>query len=289
MPIHLYIDQYFQHHPEERITGVTVKNPPIEKRPKIAKIEEALVSFHTKEIPIRIYIPNEDKNHPLMIFFHGGEYISGGIESHDVSCRLISSLSGYKVIAVDYAITSTSTFDTVLKDCYSVTQWIIEHQDKLGFTHQIAIGGPSFGALIATSIAFQCLASSTYRFNKQILYFPIIDLSKRIKDSDFQSRQLFNGKYGIDLTISQLINGQNLTFFKNKELLGQMPDTLIFTAEYDPLCDEGEWYAEQLMQVGVNVRHLQFDGNIHGFMQGFPGSPDYMRGYEVTTEFLVDG
>lgn len=69
--------------------------------------------------------------------------------------------------------------------------------------------------------------------------------------------------------------------------LAQMPPTLIFVSEYDPLCDEGEYFAEILKNTGVDVKLVRFDGNVHGFMQSFPGSPDYMRGYEITAEFLL--
>lgn len=289
MPLHHYIEQYFKEHPEERITGVCVKNPPIEKRPKVARIEDKQLSLKTKDIPIRIYMPNEEESQPVMIFFHGGDFVSGGLETHDVSCRMIASLSGYKVIAVGYTIPSVSTIESVLDDCYSITQFIIEQMIPQESTHQIAIGGPSIGAFIATFISYQCQSSKNHRINKQILFYPVVELTKEIKESPFQSRLLFNGKYGLDITTCHLMNESTFPFLKEKKQLTEMPETLIFTAEYDPLCDEGEWYAGQLKQAGVKVKHMRFDGNIHGFMQSFPGSPDYMRGYEITTEFLLDG
>lgn len=289
MPLHHYIEQYFKEHPEERITGVCVKNPPIEKRPKVARIEDKQLSLKTKDIPIRIYMPNEEESQPVMIFFHGGDFVSGGLETHDVSCRMIASLSGYKVIAVGYTIPSVSTIESVLDDCYSITQFIIEQMIPQESTHQIAIGGPSIGAFIATFISYQCQSSKNHRINKQILFYPVVELTKEIKESPFQSRLLFNGKYGLDITTCHLMNESTLPFLKEKKQLTEMPETLIFTAEYDPLCDEGEWYAGQLKQAGVKVKHMRFDGNIHGFMQSFPGSPDYMRGYEIATEFLLDG
>lgn len=293
MPIHHYIEQHFQKYPHSRTTGIEVKNPPLEKRPKVLCIEENIVKINTTEIPIRIYSPNNEKYHPLFIFFHGGNFIPGGLDAHDVSCRLICSLSKYKVIAVNYS-SSNGVDDELLTNCHSVTQWIIENAEQLGgLSDQIAIGGPSIGAFIATNIALHSAVSDQFQIMKQILHYPIIELNDEVKSSPHISRALFNGKYGIDITLCPInIIDNNFPssspIYSPKEHLSKLPKTLIFIAEYDPLFDEGERYAEKLKSAGVDVKLVRFDGNIHGFMQSFPGSPDYMRGYEITAEFLTN-
>lgn len=294
MPIHLYIEQYFQQHPDARKTGIKVKNPPLEKRPKVFQVEDRIVQVGNSEIPIRIYTPNEAEKHPIFIFFPGGDFIPGGVESHDVSCRMICSLTGYKVIAVDYDTNSDEA--SMLQCCYNVTKWIIEHVEKLGgHSDHIAIGGPSLGAHFAISIVLDFTIQQNFQFKKQVLHYPIIQLDQHIKNSPHISRMLFNGKYGIDLTLHSLnisnLEDTSISYYAplhtNNMYLAQMPPTLIFVSEYDPLCDEGEYFAEILKNTGVDVKLVRFDGNVHGFMQSFPGSPDYMRGYEITAEFLL--
>lgn len=289
MPIHYYIEQYFEHDPKARISGIEVKNPPLDKRPKVFRVEEKLVDVGTRHVPIRIYTPNNQKAHPLFIFFHGGRFIVGGLEAHDVSCRMICSLSDHKVIAVDY---SERPLKDLFYDCYFVTKWVIDHAEQLGgIPHQVSIGGPSFGAFLATSIALQFAISEQYPIYKQILHYPIVDLNHHIHNSNHISRMLFNGKYGIDLGRIQNFLDHRVSYSPlrcKQELLENMPKTLLFVAEYDPLCDEGEAYALKLRKSGVKVKLVRFDGNVHGFLQSFPGSPDYMRGYEITAEFLLE-
>lgn len=295
MPIHLYIEQYFRQFPKARQTGIEIKNPPLDKRPKVFRIEERFVKTGSAEIPIRIYTPNEEEKHPVFIFFHGGNLIPGGIETHDVSCRLICSLAGYKVIAVDYCTPGRE--EKMLSHCYDATKWIVDHVEELGgLPNQLAIGGPSIGAHFAANIVLHFILQENIRFKKQVLHYPIIQFDQQIKDSPHFSRALFNGKYGIDLSLHSLslsnIKDASVSYYApfdvKNEVLAQMPPTLIFTAEYDPFCDEGEEFAELLKQAGVDVKHVRFDGNVHGFMQNFPGSPDFMRGHELTAEFLMN-
>lgn len=101
---------------------------------------------------------------------------------------------------------------------------------------------------------------------------------------------MYNGKYGIDLKSLKGLVKSNLSspLITDLTVLAKMPNTLLYTAEYDPFSDEGEEYAYKLQSAGSQLKHIRFDGNIHGFMQSFPGSPDYMRGYELTTEFLAN-
>lgn len=292
MPIHLYIEQYFQQYPKARKTGIEVKNPPLEKRPKVFNVEDRLVSIGNMQVPIRIYEPNGKKRHPILIFLHGGTFIPGGVESHDVSCRLICSLSGFKVVAVDYCTNENAS--NMFRQCDVVAKWIVDHAEELGgLSEEMAIGGPSIGAHFAARIVLNFIIQGDFRFKKQILFYPIIDFNDQVKNSPHFSRMLFNGKYGLDLTMHSLNFSEHDTsisyyapLYENNKYLTQIPPTLILTAEYDPLCDEGEHYAETLRKAGADVRLVRFDGNVHGFMQNFPGSPDYMRGYDITAEFL---
>lgn len=292
MPLHHYIEQYFQQHPQTRSKGISLENYPLEKRPKILKVENSNVEA-APQIPIRIYTPSEEENYPLFIFFHGGDFLQGNLETHDVSCRLISTLSGYKVIAVEYQAASSAIFS----NSYLVTKWIVEHaKEYKGKSTNIAIGGASIGANLAAAIVLKSIKTGDFKLSKQILHYPITDISNQIKGSEYQSRELYNAKYGLDIStvenLSLYDKDEEIDYISpiktDKKYLTKMPKTLIFTAEYDPLCDEGELYAERLKKAGVEVRLVRFDGNIHGFMQSFPGSPDYMRGYDITTEFLTD-
>ncbi|TSI05742.1 alpha/beta hydrolase [Lysinibacillus sp. BW-2-10] len=296
MPLHHYIEQYFQKYPDARWKGIDVDNPPLEKRPKVLNIEDMTVNAGTHQIPIRIYTPEESAPYPLHVFFHGGSYINGSLESHDVSCRLICSLSGVKVIAVDYRKAPEHPAPAAFQDCYTVTKWVVDNAEQLGGNqHNVSVGGSSAGGNLATCVALKSIKTGDFNLAKQVLHYPATDLDEKIKGSEYQSRDLYNAKYGVDITQSQthLKHGkqENSPFISpieaTSDMLEKMPDTLIFTAEYDPLCDEGEAYAEKLKEAGVNVRLVRFDGDIHGFMQYFPGSPDYMRGYDITSEFLI--
>ncbi len=291
MPLHHYIEQYFQQHPETRSKGIPIENPPLEKRPKVLKIEEHTINTNSHQVPIRIYTPSQEEIYPLIIYFHGGDLLQGSLETHDVSCRLLSSLSGYKVLAIDYLNASP----TILESCYMATKWIVEHANEYnGKSTDIAIGGASIGANLATAIVLKSIKTGEFHLAKQVLHYPITDINNQIKGSKYQSRELYNGKYGLDISnveaFSLYDEQEEIDYVSpiktDQQLLAKMPKTLIFTTEYDPLCDEGELYAEKIKEAGVEVRLVRFDGGIHGFMQSFPGSPDYMRGYDITTEFL---
>ncbi|CAM5224168.1 Acetyl esterase OS=Ureibacillus acetophenoni OX=614649 GN=SAMN05877842_103148 PE=4 SV=1 [Ureibacillus acetophenoni] len=289
MPIHSYILKYFEEHPNERTNGVQQENPPNERRPSIHQIEDQTIQFDQYELPIRIYTPDLQEHYSLLVFFHEGRFMNGNLEALDVACRMISSFTGYKLIAIDYTATLEHIAET-FNTCYEVTKWITQHAEQFnGIISDISICGGSIGGAIATSITINALKKQDFTLQKQILFYPIVDFSDKIEDSDFLSRKMYNGKYGIDLNhLTKLFHSTLHSPLSTIEtILAKLPDTLIYTAEYDPFSDEGEAYAEKIQKAGGQVKLVRFDGNIHGFMQSFPGSPDYMRGFEVTSEFLV--
>lgn len=297
MPLHHYIEQFFQQNLEARSKGISLEIPPLEKRPKVLSVEDLTVDTHTHQIPIRIYTPDDKMDYyPLFVFFHGGGFIDGSIETHDVSCRLFCQLSGYKVISVDYRLSSEFPAPAAFQDCYTATKWVFDNASELGGRKEhVAIGGPSAGGNLATVVTLKSIATKDFTIMKQVLHYPILDIDITKNGSEYQSRALYNAKYGVDITKSQadLLHNEHENqpykspLFLDQPTLSQMPKTLLFTAEYDPLCDEGELYVEKLKEAGVDVKLVRFDGGIHGFMQNFPGSPDYMRGYDITSEFLI--
>lgn len=288
MPIHSYILKYFDEHPDQRISGVKQEIPLYERRPSIFHVEDRILQLDDFKLPIRVYTPEQQEQYSLLVFFHEGRFMNGNIEASDIACRMISSFSGHKIISVDYPVNldnANNTFQT----CYDVTNSIIQQANLFGGnTADISICGGSIGATIATLITIEALKRNEFSFQKQILFYPITAFNEEIEDSEFLSRKMYNGKYGIDLkNINGFCNSNLISpLDTDHSILAKMPNTLIYTAEYDPFSDEGEAFAEKIQTSGGQVKLVRFDGNIHGLMQSFPGSPDYMRGFEITTEFL---
>nr|WP_106778980.1 alpha/beta hydrolase [Lysinibacillus timonensis] len=290
MPIHSYILQHLDHHSDERKDGIKIENPPEERRPSVYQIEEQTIPLPTGDISIKVYTPEKKDHYSLLVFFHEGNFISNDLELADIPCRMIASFSGHKVIAVNYSSSDLAHTD-FLDRCYQTTKWIQNHANTFHSSrNDINICGASVGATITTSIVTKSIESGEISFDKQILFYPVTDLVETIDDSEYLSRKMYNAKYGVDIAKKQ----PQLTRFidhspinTSNDTLSKMPDTLIYTAEYDPYCDEGEAYAEKMKGAGANVKLIRFDGNIHGFMHIFPGSPDYMRGYEIAAEFLL--
>ncbi|KGR78829.1 alpha/beta hydrolase fold domain-containing protein [Ureibacillus manganicus] len=288
MPIHSYILKYFDEHPDQRISGVKQEIQLYERRPSIFHVEDQILQLDDFKLPIRVYTPEQQEQYSLLVFFHEGRFMNGNIEASDIACRMISSFSGHKIISVDYPVNldnANNTFQT----CYDVTNSIIQQANLFGGnTADISICGGSIGATIATLITIEALKRNEFSFQKQILFYPITAFKEEIEDSEFLSRKMYNGKYGIDLkNINGFCNSNLISpLDTDHSILAKMPNTLIYTAEYDPFSDEGEAFAEKIQTSGGQVKLVRFDGNIHGLMQSFPGSPDYMRGFEITTEFL---
>ncbi|SOC37332.1 alpha/beta hydrolase [Ureibacillus acetophenoni] len=290
MPIHSYILKYFDEHTNERTDGIKQENPPQERRPTIHQIEDQIIKLNGYQLPIRIYTPTPQEHYSLLVFFHEGRFMNGNLEASDVACRMIASFSGHKLIAIDYPASLNSAVDTFDK-CYEATKWISQQADTFnGKVSDISIAGGSIGGTIATLLSIEAIKRNDFTLQKQILFYPITDFNEQIEDSHFLSRKMYNGKYGIDINNLKGLMNSNLESPLNadEKILSNMPNTLIYTAEYDPFSDEAEEYAEKIQSAGGEVKLVRFDGNIHGFMQSFPGSPDYMRGFELTTEFLIN-
>lgn len=294
MAVHSYIEKYFEEYPEER-NWIQDEVPPLAERPFVHHIEDRTIKTAEENIPIRIYTPHEKEHYPLFIFFHGGNFVEGDLESHDVPCRLIASMSGYKVISVDYRLAPQHPAPAALNDGYAAAKWVAEHAEELGGSKkQIAIGGQSAGGALAVSVILKANQEKALPFSKLVLHYPVTDLAMAIEESPYESRALYNKKYGVDVQgsapyVKKSKDAENPLISPiqaSLEDLSNLPPALIITAEFDPLRDEGEAFAKKLEQAGVDLSFTRFTSTIHGFLKSFPDTKDYKTGFQMTADFL---
>ena len=292
MTLHPTIKAYFELHPEQK-DSLQTPITPLDQRPPVQSVEDRMIPSEEYDIPIRIYTPVGEGPFPLFIFFHGGGWVWGNLETHDVNCRQIAIESGYKVIAVDYRLAPKHPFPAASNDCYTVTKWAAEHAREIrGDSTRIVVGGPSAGGNLAAAVTLMARERKEFSIYKQVLIYPAVDLTgdgeqyPSIKEcgrgfglSIFETNPYIKEESDSMHPYASPIKAQELT---------NLPPALILTAEYDPLRDEGEAYAAKLIKAGVHVECKRFKGTIHGFMFHFSELDDYKEGFKMVGLFLKE-
>ncbi|WP_043929737.1 alpha/beta hydrolase [Bacillus sp. EB01] len=269
---------------------------PVEKRVQVHSVEERTVPTAEADIPVRIYTPKESDSYPLLMYFHGGAFFSGTLESHDEVVRPICYESGYKVISVGYRLAPEHPFPAGLNDCYNVTKWAAEHKDELNWDGEnLAIAGDSSGGNFVAAIALMAREKQEFTLTKQVLYYPSLDLDF----SEFRYPSLIENGKGYFVESDQLAEMNSFYLLGGvdtddplvspirEENLESLPPALIITAEYDPFRDEGELFAENLKKFGVYVETKRYEGVTHGFLGKFTHLDEYKDVYKRTADFLI--
>ncbi len=234
----------------------------------VAKIEDHVVPTEDFDIPIRIYTPEGEGPFPVFIYFHGGGWVTGDLNTHDALCCFICNETPCMVVAVDYRLAPEHKFPAAVVDALASTRWVLENISSFGGSHvKIAIGGDSAGGNLATVVA-QHVEGLCF----QVLMYPVIDLSNLDTDSYlnfaegyFLTRNgmaWFRDHYLKDEADRTHPDASPLLF----DDLSKQPPALILTAGFDPLLDEGEAYAKRLKASGVSVEYICYEDKVHGFM-----------------------
>lgn len=236
---------------------------------------------------VRIYKPkSSDSNRlPVIVYFHGGGWVLGSVETHDALCRRLCSESQAAVVSVDYRLAPEHPFPAPLEDCFSATKYIHQHAAELGVdANRIAVAGDSAGGNLAAAVALKARNESGPPLLAQVLIYPVID-----SDCNTASYSSFADGYGLTKESMQWFWKQyvgdrvtNVYASPSKaDTLKGLPETILITAQYDVLRDEGEAFAERLKDAGVAVTHRRYDGVVHGFVH-FAGAFD--RGKQAITD-----
>jgi acetyl esterase len=231
---------------------------------EVAQVEDRVLGGSLR---VRIYRPETEGPHPALVYFHGGGWVVGSIESHDPMCRAIATRAPAVVVSVDYRLAPEHPFPAAVDDAWSATQWVSEHGAELG-VDRVAVGGDSAGGNLAAVIALRA-RDRGLPLALQVLVYPVTD-------SDLDSGGYRKHGVGLNLTRAkmewywrQYLDGADGTDpdaspLRAADLRGVAP-ALVQTAEYDPLCEEGEAYARRLQAAGVPIVLTRYEGQIHGF------------------------
>src|ERR1700733_10018965 len=237
-------------------------------------VENLAVPGPGGEIPVRVYaIERGGALRPALVYFHGGGFVFGNLDTHDAVCRAIAKESGAVVISVDYRLAPENKFPAAVDDSYAATVWVAANAERLGIdAHRIAVGGDSAGGNLAAVIAIRCRDAGGPALAAQVLLYPVTDSSsfeteshREFAEGYFLTRGAMDWFTGHYVASSDQRRHPEASPLLASNLSG-LPPALVITAEFDPLRDEGETYAERLRQAGVPVTVTRYPGMIHGFV-----------------------
>lgn len=250
----------------------TVLQPPPENA---ASVRDITVPGPANDIKVRVYrgsgTTQADKL-PVLVYYHGGGWLLGDLDSHDGVCRRFANAARCCVVSVDYRMAPEHKFPAAVDDCAAATRWTVAQADALSIDPaRVAVGGDSAGGNLAAVMALLARDGALPRLTFQLLIYPSTDMMM----TTVSSQTISEGVPLTSKTMRWFINhymrgGADERDWRASPLrvadLSGTAQALVLTCACDPLCDEGIAYARRLEREGVRVTHLHFSDQIHGFM-----------------------
>ena len=250
------------------------------KAPEVAAVEPLQAHGPHGVIPLRLYRPvsavpqlaGAPAAMPVLVFFHGGGWVIGDLDSHDTLCRELANGAGIVVVAVDYRMAPEHRFPAAVDDCLAATRWVHTHAAELGLDPaRMAVGGDSAGGNLAAVVSLVVREDAQLKLAYQLLIYPATDQRRTAAShalngqgylltqdtmAYFHDHYITQPEHDTDWRASPLLHAN----------LAKLPPALVLTAGYDPLRDEGLQYAQALTEAGNRATHLCFERQIHGFI-----------------------
>jgi len=226
------------------------------------------------DLPIRVYRPSTEPNLPALVYFHGGGWVRGSIDTHDPLCRRLAKHGNCAVISIEYRRPPEHEFPDPLEDCYAATKWVSENPGFLDIdTQRIAIGGDSAGGNLAAATALLARERNGPDLAHQLLLYPAVNYLREMGSYDeenipFGSREGWKWERRHYLR-SDVDKHNPFAFPLEADDLGDLPPATMVTCEFDMLRDEDKLYTERLRGAGVTATVLHYDDLFHPFLN-FP-------------------
>jgi len=254
------------------------------------------IPLEGRDIPVRVYTPLEgEAPYPALVFYHGGGWVIGDLDSYDSICRHIANLAQCKVISVDYRLAPEHKFPAAVNDAYDTFEWVVQHARELELDPtRLAIGGDSAGGNLAAVTAIREKENAQHNISFQWLLYPSTGYKNEEAPSltenaegYFLTREMMDWfrKHYLEKEEDILLPYASPIFFNDFKGL---PPALIVTAQFDPLRDIGKAYADELEGAGVSVRYKNYEGLIHGFMNFHTDVPAAQTAFVESIAVLAD-
>jgi acetyl esterase len=239
----------------------------------MARLFDRTVPGPHGDIPVRVYVPKTGSSpHPVLVYYHGGGWTIGDLETHDSVARAFAERAECIVVSVDYRMGPEDRFPASIDDAVAAFEWVAAHAGEFGGdSSRLAVGGDSAGGNLSAAVAQQTLARGGRVPDFQLLIYPVTDLAEELQsyetfaDGFYLTRdgmRWFKGNYCE--TDEQRLDPR-ASPLRQVSLAG-LPPAFVMTAGYDPLRDEGKAYAQRLLDAGVDVEYRNYDSLIHGFI-----------------------
>lgn len=238
------------------------------------------------DIPVRVYVPDGDRPHPALLYYHGGGWVRGSLDTHDAVCRRLCNSAECVVISVDYRRAPESPFPAAVEDAYAAAEWVVNHGTDIGVdTDHVAVGGDSAGGQLTAAVTllardagadFAGISGSPdtgLELDHQVLIYPAVasplvhsfDSYEEYAEGYFLERESIQWYY--DHYLPRFTDARNeYAAPLLADDVTELPSATVLTCGFDPLHDEGVAYAERLEAAGVSVMHHDYERQIHGFV-----------------------
>jgi len=241
--------------------------------PHVEEIRELSVLGPARALHARLYHPRPwEKSPPGVVYFHGGGFTYGDIDTHDVVCRGIAQSTPCAVVSVDYRLAPENKFPAAVEDSVAATGWVAGNAAALGIDpERLVVAGDSAGGNLAAVTALAARDAGGPRIAMQVLVYPTTDFSSEAGSiARFASGYLLTRESIRWVKRTYLRDERDAEDWRASPLRASdfsgLPAAYIITAGFDPLRDEGRAYADRLAQAGVSVTHESFEGQVHGFL-----------------------
>ncbi|MFC6964268.1 alpha/beta hydrolase [Halocatena marina] len=245
---------------------------PDEPPDTVEDVAERTVSGPEGSIPIRSYTPEGDGPHPALVFFHGGGWMLGDLETHDALCRALTNATECVVVSTDYRLAPEHRFPAQIEDCYAVTNWVANNAEAIGARpDRLAIAGDSAGATLAVGVGLLARDRDGPEIHYQVLAYPATNYAFDTDSYERNAQGYFLTQKDMrrfwDGYIQAELDGEHpyASPLRAQNLSG-LPSTFVLTCEFDPLCDDGYELAARLSDAGVPTHHTHYEDMIHGFL-----------------------
>ncbi len=275
--------------PPDAVKAVLVKEGKPVQIP-VGKVEDRKITGPAGQIPVRIYTPDGNGPFPVLVYYHGGGWVLGTLDTYDSSCRALASTGKHVVVSVDYRLAPEHKFPAASDDSFAAYQWVVKNAASInGDPKRVAVGGESAGGNLATVTALQARDKKVQMPTYQLIVYPVANhafdtesyrQNATAKPLNADMMKWFSGHY-----LASPSDAANPYASPLRADLTGLPPATVITATIDPLMSEGKAYSDKLEAAGVKVRYKNYDGVTHEFFGMGAAVPASLE----AIDFAVDG